>query len=199
MGCKSILPLCVCGDSLCTIPYGYCHCGCGRRTTFPKKTSRARGCIRGLPYRYVHGHARRQSPVEYLVEDCGYLTPCWVWQLHINESGYGVRSWPGKPGRMGLAHRWYYEQRYGPILANLVPDHLCRVRACVNPEHLEAVTLGENNRRGAATKLTIDSVMEIRLAIQRGATQRALAAQYGVSQTAIGYISIGRNWRGMDS
>jgi hypothetical protein len=45
---------------------------------------------------------------------------------------------------------WAYELTYGPIPEGLVIDHLCRVRSCCNPEHLEAVTPEENNRRTRA-------------------------------------------------
>jgi hypothetical protein len=48
-----------------------------------------------------------------------------------------------------LAHRFFYEHYKGTIPEGYVIDHLCRNRACVNPEHLEAVTSSENNKRGA--------------------------------------------------
>ena len=62
-------------------------------------------------------------------------------------SGYGVLSL-GRGVTM-LAHRWSYEHFVGPIPDGLVIDHLCRVRHCVNPDHLEPVTNEENLRRGA--------------------------------------------------
>jgi hypothetical protein len=49
-----------------------------------------------------------------------------------------------------MAHRFAYESVHGPITPGLVIDHLCRVRLCVNPAHLEPVTPGENSRRGYA-------------------------------------------------
>lgn len=54
-------------------------------------------------------------------------------------------------GRGLRAHRVVYEQVVGPIPDGLVLDHLCRVRCCCNPDHLEPVTHIENIMRGAGT------------------------------------------------
>jgi len=68
---------------------------------------------------------------------------CWEWIGTINKVGYGYLS----DGVSKLAHRFAYELLIGPIPEGLQIDHLCNVRNCVNPAHLEAVTLQENMRR----------------------------------------------------
>lgn len=70
--------------------------------------------------------------------------PCWLWTGHCNQDGYG-RITVGGVAR--AAHRVSYEVYVGPIPEGLALDHLCRVRRCINPAHLEPVTQAENNRR----------------------------------------------------
>jgi hypothetical protein len=69
---------------------------------------------------------------------------CWLWQGATDRKGYGrfnIRN------NNRLAHRVMYEVTTGPIPAGLQLDHLCEVKNCVNPEHLEPVTGQENMAR----------------------------------------------------
>lgn len=76
-------------------------------------------------------------------------TGCIEWIACTNGVGYGsFRLDPDSDSRRVYAHRWSYEHHRGPIPADLHLDHLCRNTLCVNPEHLEPVTLGENVLRG---------------------------------------------------
>lgn len=71
---------------------------------------------------------------------------CWKWQGPKTTSGYGNFSIGSK--KHIQAHRWAYEFCVAPIPEGLQLDHLCRVRLCVNPDHLEPVTCRENLLRG---------------------------------------------------
>ena len=70
---------------------------------------------------------------------------CWNWLGADNGAGYGEFHYEGRSER---AHRVSYELHVGPIPKGLVTDHLCRNRRCVNPDHLEVVSLVENSLRG---------------------------------------------------
>ena len=72
-------------------------------------------------------------------------TPCWISTYVPGRDGYAMVT---TDGRHAPAHRCSYEHFIGPIPDGLELDHLCRVRACVNPLHLEPVTRAENLRRG---------------------------------------------------
>jgi len=76
------------------------------------------------------------------IPECG----CLVFTGNINRHGYGLIK--DDSGKDRTVHRVAYELAKGPIPDGLVIDHKCRVRSCVNPDHLEPVTQRENCLRG---------------------------------------------------
>lgn len=80
------------------------------------------------------------------------LGACWLWTASTTVDGYGQVSVPGRATPQG-AHRVAYELLIGPLRARPWSlDHLCMTPLCVNPAHLEEVTLAENARRANAAR-----------------------------------------------
>lgn len=106
---------------------------------------------------------RRPGPISLearLARLTNQTDSCWLWLGRPNNRGYGMIMLGGRgPERKNvLAHRLSYEIRVGPIPDGLVIDHLCRVRLCVNPAHLRAVTQRENLLApGSETKSAINA------------------------------------------
>jgi hypothetical protein len=128
----------------------------------------------------------------WTVADTGYSSPCWLSTLWKAENGY-ARERRGKS--TGYAHRHAFEQAHGSIPGDVVIDHLCRVRACVNPDHLEAVSCAENVRRGRGTKLDAAHVRAIRASTDK---QSVLARRFGISQSQVSRIVTGQSCRGIE-
>ena len=80
---------------------------------------------------------------------------CWEWIAFRNRQGYG--RFLGSSQKAVSAHRWAYEHLIGPIPNGLTIDHLCRNRSCVNPAHMEAVTIRENTLRSPIAPAAVNA------------------------------------------
>lgn len=110
---------------------------------------------------------------------------CWEW-TGAKWNGYGKTAVHVANGKTKhwAAHRRAYELLVGPIPDGLQLDHLCRNRACVNPDHLEPVTGSVNVRRGSTIPITN--------ARQRGKTHCPAGHPYDETNTG---DNGGRSWR----
>lgn len=148
-----------------------CRCSCGTERNFRPSVllnGDARSCgTRMCRYEFVavkvdradsatHIHSRLWSRVNKSGPVPAYaphLGPCWIWTgLLVN--GYGRFSFGSdRTGtkREVLAYKYIYESLHGLVPQGLELDHLCRVRACCNPDHLDPVTHAENMKRSPLT------------------------------------------------
>lgn len=136
-----------------------CACGCGEETPIAARTLSREGRFKGKPNRFIRGHNTRVRPrrpprqVADLPVDYERFwskvgqgdNGCWAWRASLDAGGYG--QFELHPTVL-KAHRVSWELMLGPIPEGLPLDHLCRNRACVNPEHLEPVTHRVNALRG---------------------------------------------------
>lgn len=74
---------------------------------------------------------------------------CWNWVGNINTNGYGAFTIGANDKIAIAAHRWSYQSLHGEIPDGLALDHICRNRACVNPDHLRPVTMKQNTEHQA--------------------------------------------------
>lgn len=119
-----------------------CRCDCGAEVTVRGGSSlrhghqKSCGCLSSeLP--------SRRFWERVLIQPDG----CWLWMGTTNQYGYGSFVAEG----FALAHRWSYHHFRAPIPDSLQVHHECGNRTCVNPAHLECVTLRENLIRGKKT------------------------------------------------
>ena len=93
----------------------------------------------------VKQRRKTRDPYVRFFEKVELGSSCWLWRGQRTHGGYAY-CW--MDGKKRYGHRLVYEWMVGPVPDGLELDHLCRVRHCVNPAHLEAVTRRENMVRG---------------------------------------------------
>lgn len=114
---------------------------------------------------------------------------CIIWTGAQNNRGYGCYA---VNGVSQLAHRVAWEAAHGPIPDGLTIDHLCRVRCCVNVEHMEVVSIGENTSRARKLRIGGECALGHRIASKadlyvrpgRGAECRACRKAYADKRKA---------------
>ncbi|MEU4578985.1 RNA ligase [Nonomuraea sp. NPDC023979] len=165
------------------IESGLCHCGCGGET--PLATSTAKGYRLGEPTRFIPRHTLRPIPMEI---DFG--SGCWIWTGAKSNNGYGKT-------RTTTAHRHLYTHLKGVVRDGYDLDHLCRVRVCVNPHHLQETTRSENALRGAKTRLTREQVAMIRSSTVGNTSE--LARSMGLPVSTVDAVRRGDTWANDDT
>ena len=163
---------------------------CGSEFTPKNRQSPGRYCSRTCILRHQNA-LRAKEPFDSKYQ-INAETGCWMWQRGLDSDGYGKHWHQGDTIR---AHVFSFEQKYGLVPVGLTLDHKCRNRTCVNPDHVEPVTVAENTRRGLTPKLSIADVENIRRRYAAGGlTQAMLAAEYSVAASCIHKIVTGKSW-----
>lgn len=198
------------------VPYGYCHCGCGRKTPIASSTSIRHERRKGFPTRYCLGHSStlQDSPDRFWERvDRRGPDDCWEWQSYINDSGYGITR--GRKNKAFRAHVMAYEFTYGPVPGNMFVCHKCDNRACCNPAHLFVGTPADNvrdmvekgrvardtGRRGelhGMSKVTDEGVREMRELARDGLSYAELGRRYGISDVQVSRIVRRMCWNHLD-
>lgn len=192
------------------VPKGYCHCGCGGKTSIYPKAYVKRGIKKGDHAKFLQGHAGRRGKESVPLSGrfwnlvaTGDPQECWEWQGGRFPSGYGRVMERKTPF---LAHRFAYSSANGEIPDGLVVRHSCDNPPCCNPNHLllgthkdnmgDALERGRTARgeRSGSAVLTDGEVKELRRRRSGGESISQLAREKKMSRAAIRQAIKGETW-----
>jgi hypothetical protein len=205
-------------DTSSDIPYGYCHCGCGQKTSIAQNSAPHRGYLRGEPSKYIanHFHAPNRPATEpearfWKLVDRRGPNQCWEFKGSKGRNGYG-QVW--SYGKIIRTHRFSWTIHHGPIPDGMFVCHRCDNPSCVNPDHLFLGTHLENmadmTRKGRGRNsgegrpgennpchiLTEVDVLAIRNDPELSKlSQVEVGLRFGVSRQTVSDIRSGKRWR----
>jgi len=171
--------------------FGYCRCGCNRKTPLARYTSARRGHVKGEPLYFLRGHQRCVAPIARFwgrVTKSPDKAGCWLYGAKPHRYGslaiHGIRVY---------AHRFSFELHCGSVPVGKHVLHKCDVPACVRPDHLFLGSHKDNMRdrdrkERSCKKLSHADAALIRERHADGITIKALAREFRVSRTMVGYI-----------
>jgi hypothetical protein len=121
--------------------------------------------------------------VDYVIEDRGHETPCWIWQHYTTKKGHGQARCEGKSMH---AHRIAFQDAFGWLPSRgFEIHHKCEVPACINPGHLISLSKGAHMDEHGRRKLDPEKAAIIRERRAAGESYYRLALDFGVSMGAI--------------
>lgn len=141
------------------------------------------------------------------------LTQCIEWTKGKSPEGYGQITRTAVGGRRPMkAHRFTWQEKFGPIPKGLCVLHLCDNRACINIDHLALGTHKANSfdmlqkgrhhppkgEMSGRSKLTVDQVQQIKIWLSGGLEDAVIARRFGVTTPCIRSIRIGRTWKHLE-
>lgn len=199
-------------DYTSNTPYGYCHCGCGKKTNILQFSNKRTGAIKGQPSKFLSGHSQRikqttPEDVFWSHVAIGADDQCWLWTGGCDSSGYGTKNWNGNTIS---AHRLAWQLKNGAIPVGLKVLHTCDNPKCCNPKHLwigtdkdnavDRMLKGRNRKQSGEEssfhKLTFAQVKAIREQYTSGETTiKRLSLEYHISETQVGRIIHNVSWR----
>jgi hypothetical protein len=191
-----------------SIEFGYCHCGCGEKTSLSTATRPKIGWVKGQPAMYCKGHHFRKvhRNIESIQQKCAMepMSGCWIWTGDSTTRGYGMMSHSdGVKGHKEYVHRVTYALTFGEIADGLQALHRCDNPSCCNPHHLFLGTQQDNmddmlikgrRPRGAqstSSKLTAEQVAYIRSSKKTGSD---LCQELRISTGQISRIRNNKAW-----
>jgi hypothetical protein len=194
--------------------HGLCCCGCGEKTNLASHDDARYGSVRGEPNRYIHGHGTRNNwtalPMTFWLHvNQNDLDGCWLWTGAVTGDGYGGITIEGRRFRV---HRIAWElANERKIPDGLIVRHLCHVRLCCRPDHLELGTDWDNsqdmtkaNRQAKGEEipqhiLTEKQVLEVLALLDAKYEQKQIAREFNVSEATISMIKTGKVWAWLTS